>query len=234
MWRLLNLEQSNWKFDSSVVPVFDEHVRQSVPMYDEIHNLITDIAGWFLEDDTNVYDIGTSTGKVISCLNNKYTNKVVNYIGIDSSEDMVAKTKEQFKNDENKYIINQDITDNFIFENASLITSVLTLQFVPERKRQELVNNIFKGLNKGCAFILVEKVIGNNPRFNEIWIDLYHELKLKNGLSEQHIFAKAKAIRGVMKPYTVDENMELLHNAGFKDMDIFFKWNNFVGFVAIK
>lgn len=230
----MNLEKNNWKFDQTVVPVFDEHVRQSVPMYEEIHNLITDIAGWYLEDNTYAYDIGTSTGKVISCLNNKYINKSVEYIGIDNSEHMVFKTQETFKDNENIKILNKDVTDNFTFENASLVTSVLTMQFIPERKRQLLVNEIYKGLNKGGGFIVVEKVIGSNPRFNEIWIDLYHEMKLKNGLSEQHVFSKAKAIRGVMKPYTVNENIELLLNAGFKDIDIFFKWNNFAGFIAVK
>lgn len=230
----MKLEQSNWKFDSSVVPVFDEHVRQSVPMYDEIHILITDIAGWFLEENTNVYDVGTSTGNVLSSLLEQYPQKQLEYIGIDNSEDMILKTQEKFNKHTNVKIINQDVTNNYVFNNASFITSVLTLQFIPERNRQSLINEIYKGLNKGGGFILVEKVIGSNSRFNEIWIDLYHQLKLKNGLSEQHVFAKAKAIRGVMKPYTVDENIHMLKEAGFRDIDIFFKWNNFVGFVALK
>lgn len=226
----MNLNESNWKFDGTVVPVFDEHVKQSVPMYDEIHSLITDIAGWFLQDKTNVYDVGTSTGKVIKSLINRY-NKDVNYVGIDSSKEMCEKLKSEHLNVE---IINSDVTDGFEFINASMITSVLTMQFIREDKRQGLINNIYKGLNKGSALIMVEKVIGSNARFNEIWIDLYHELKLKNGLSEEHVFKKARAIRGVMKPYTVDENIEMLEIAGFKDIDIFFKWNNFVGFIAIK
>lgn len=230
----MNLESSNWKFDSSVVPIFDSHVKQSVPLYDEIHQLVTDISGWFLEEDTNMYDIGTSTGKVISSLIHKYEKKI-NYIGIDSSEDMYKQTNEHFKMKDNVEIVNKDITSSdFRFENASLITSILTIQFIPERRRQQLINNIYKGLNKGSAYIMVEKVIGSNARFNEIWTELYHELKLKNGLSEQHVFAKSKAIRGVMKPYTVSENLEMLTIAGFKDIDTFFKWNNFVGFVAIK
>jgi len=226
----LNLKNSGWKFDNTVVPVFDEHVRQSVPMYDEMHNLIKDIAGWFLQDNTNVYDIGTSTGKVIKSLQSNY-DKDINYIGIDSSDDMCNKLldeKVDFK------VLNEDITKNFEFNNASLITSILTIQFIPEQYRQELVNSIYQGLNKGSAFIMVEKVIGNNARFNEMWIELYHEMKLKNGLTEEHVFQKARAIRGVMKPYTVDENIKLLKNAGFKDIDKFFKWNNFVGFIAIK
>lgn len=226
----MNLENSNWKFDSSVVPVFDEHVKQSVPMYDEIHSLIKDISGWFLQENTNMYDIGTSTGKVIKNLQSSY-NKNLNFIGIDSSEEMCKKLKTENVDFE---VINTDVTCDFTFDNASLITSVLTMQFISESKRQELINKIHKGLYKGSAFVMVEKVIGNNARFNEIYTELYHELKLKNNLTPQHVFEKSRAIRGVMKPYTVDENVEMLNNAGFKDIDIFFKWNNFVGFIAIK
>ena len=226
----MKLENSNWKFDETVVPVFDEHVKQSVPMYEEIHSLITDISGWYLQDNTNVYDIGTSTGKVLKNLLNKY-NKDVNYIGIDNSIDMINKLKDEKLNIE---LVNTDVTKDYEFKNSSLITSVLTIQFIPEQYRQDLINKIHNGLNKGSAFIMVEKVIGSNARFNEIYIELYHELKLKNGLNPEHVFDKAKAIRGVMKPYTVQENMDLLQNAGFKDVDIFFKWNNFVGFIAIK
>lgn len=230
----MNLKQSNWKFDKSVVPVFDEHVRKSVPMYDEIHSLVTDISSWFLNDNTNVYDIGTSTGKVVLSLATKYPDKEINYIGIDNSQEMIIKAKENLSKYNNVTILNEDVTKEYVFENASLVTSILTIQFIQEKHRQDLINRIYKGLNKGSAFIMVEKVVGSNARFNEIWTELYHELKLKNGLSEQHVFAKSKAIRGVMKPYTVNENLEMLTNAGFRDTDIFFKWNNFVGFVAIK
>lgn len=226
----MNLQNSNWKFDETVVPVFDEHVKQSVPMYDEIHRLITDIAGWYVKDGVNVYDVGTSTGKVLKNLINAY-NVDANYIGLDNSENMIDKLASENLDIE---LINQDVTDGFEFKNAGLITSVLTLQFINEDKRQKLINDIYKGLNKGSAFILVEKVIGENARFNEIYIELYHELKLKNGLSPQHVFDKSKAIRGVMKPYTLEENKELLVNAGFNDIDIFFKWNNFVGIIAVK
>lgn len=227
----MNLNLGEWKFDESVVPIFDEHVNQSVPMYEEIHNLIGDISTWYLLDGTNMYDIGTSTGKVIHTLKNKHPSKKVNYIGIDNSKEMIEKVSNNLP--DAKFIY-EDVTEGFEFKNASLITSVLTMQFIQEDKRQYIINNVYEGLNKGSAFILVEKVIGNNSRFNEIWNDLYHELKLKNGLSEKHVFDKARAIRGIMKPYTVQENTDLLKNAGFKDIDMFFKWNNFVGFIAVK
>ncbi|MGG0667873.1 methyltransferase domain-containing protein [Lederbergia citrisecunda] len=226
---------SDWKFDANIVPIFDEHVRQSVPMYDEIHRLITDISAWFLEDGTNMYDIGTSTGEVLSNISKTYPKKSTTLYGIDNSSEMVEKARERFSQNKNINIDSLDLTkDKYVLENACLITSVLTMQFIPHRFRQNIVNNIYKGLNKGGCFIFVEKVVGSNARFNEMWVEMYHEMKLRNGLTEKHVFEKASAIRGVMRPYTLKENIEMLDNAGFKDIDTFFKWNNFVGFVAIK
>ena len=127
------------------------------------------------------------------------------------------------------------MTDNdFILSNASFAVSMLTLQFIQQRKRAQLTNKIYNSLNKGGCFVLVEKIIGNNARFDEMWIEIYHDLKIKNGLTENEVFAKSRSIRGILKPYTVDENIQMLHSAGFKDVDVFFKWNNFAGFLAIK
>lgn len=229
------LDKSGWKFDENVVPVFDEHVKQSVPMYDEIHRQIAEMGAWFLEDKTNVYDIGTSTGKVISNLIETYPKKDVEIFGLDNSKEMVNKTKSTFKDNSNINIELVDlVTDDYDITNASLITSVLTLQFISQRHRKRIAKRIYEGLNEGGAFVLVEKVIGKNAKFNEMWVDMYHEMKIRNGLSEEHVFKKAQAIRGVMRPITLEENIKMLESVGFKDTDVFFKWNNFVGIVGIK
>lgn len=227
-------EKANWKFGKEVTEIFDAHVRKSVPLYDNFHNTIGDLSEWFIEEDTNVYDIGTSTGEGLNNLISHHKNKHINYIGIDNSEDMIKKAKENLSN-KNITLINGDITNPDIeIHNASFITSILTLQFIPQRKRKQVIEKAFQGLNKGGALVIVEKVIGNNARFDEMFIELYHDFKLSNKLSEQEIFAKSRAIRGVMTPNTVQENINILQDVGFKDVDIFFKWCNFVGFIAIK
>ena len=226
----MNLNRSDWKFDDKVAPEFDNHVKQSVPLYDEIHSLIVKMSEWFLEDNTNMYDIGTSTGKVLKGIY-KNSNKDVNYIGVDNSEDMLSEIgliwKDKFE------LITSDVQDIDI-HNASYITSVLTLQFIPERDRQSIINNIYKGLNKGGAFILVEKVLGDASQINSLWEGLYHDMKLENGLSKHHVIDKQRFIRGVMKPLTLNENRDMIREAGFKKQEEFFKWGNFVGFIAIK
>ena len=227
-------EKANWKFDKEIVNIFDSHVRKSVPLYDNFHNIIGDLSEWFVEDNTNVYDIGASTGIGLNNLISHHINKKVNYIGVDSSAEMLKKARNNLKNC-NVTLINGDITNSDIeIYNASFITSILTLQFIPRRKRIQVIKKAYKGLNKGGALVIVEKVIGNNARFDEMFIELYHDFKLSNGLSEKEVFAKSKAIRGVMSPNTMQENIDILKEVGFKDIDIFFKWCNFAGIIAVK
>jgi tRNA (cmo5U34)-methyltransferase len=227
-------EKGDWKFDSKVVPIFDEHVRQSVPLYEEMHRLLVDISYWFIEDNTNVYDIGTSTGETLVNLSETHKNKIINYVGVDTSPEMVEKARKRLDSNNISISVTDSTDSNFIITNASFVTSVLTAMFIPQRKRQGLINKIYDGLNKGGGFILIEKIVGNNARFDEMWIELYHDLKLRNGLNQEEVMAKSRSIRGILRPYTVNENIHMLQEAGFKDIDMFFKWNNFAGFLAIK
>lgn len=229
------IKTAHWAFDATVTEVFDDHVRQSVPLYEEIHRLIADMSCWFVEDKTNIYDIGTSTGETIANLSAIHQGKDLQYIGVDSSESMFKKAKDRFKDRSDVQIRLGDATDYlFSIRNASFVTSVLTMQFIPHESRAGLIQKIYNGMRAGGGFILVEKVIGSTPRFDQMYVELYHELKLKNGLSLDHVMNKARSLRGVQRPNTIEENREMLKEAGFKDIDIFFKWSNFTAFIATK
>jgi tRNA (cmo5U34)-methyltransferase len=231
----LDLKTSHWKFDKEVTDVFDNHVRQSVPLYEEIHSLVADISCWYIRDNTNVYDIGTSTGEAIANISKLHEGRNIQYIGIDTSSSMIQKARERFKDQANVSIVLDDITGTHLDVcNASYITSILMIQFIDPSKRQDVVDKIYKGLNLGGAFLLVEKVIGSTTRFDQMYIELYHEMKLKNGLTIDHVLNKARSLRGVQSPNTIEENISMLNNAGFKEVDIFFKWNNFTGLIATK
>lgn len=224
-----------WRFDKEVTDIFDNHVRQSVPMYDEFHKMIADISQWFIEDNTNIYDIGTSTGECIKNLikTNKYRN--ANFIGIDNSVDMYNEFNNRFKGCKNISITKGDVcSDDILLSNASFITSVLTMQFIPKRNRRIVLKKIYDGLNIGGAFIMVEKVISEDTRTDEIFTECYQDFKKEQGLCEIEIYSKARALRGVMNPNSINENINILKYAGFNNIEIFFKWFNFVGILAIK
>jgi len=54
------------------------------------------------------------------------------------------------------------------------------------------------------------------------------------GYSDLEIAQKREALENVLIPYRIEENMALLKEAGFKKMEIFSRWYNFAGMVAVK
>ncbi|MNN86786.1 tRNA (cmo5U34)-methyltransferase [compost metagenome] len=82
--------------------------------------------------------------------------------------------------------------------------------------------------------MIVEKVVSEDSQINDTFVQLYHDLKQRNGLTAKEVIDKQKSIRGVMKPISIKENLQMLKLAGFDKIDTFFQWNNFAGFIAIK
>lgn len=229
------MSAGKWKFDESIAGVFDDHVREHVPHYDVIHDLITRMSGWFVESGTNVYDVGTSLGEVIANISTAYPDRIATYKGIDVSPEMLSKASRRFAEKDNVAVELCDVTsDQFSPENASLVVSVLTMMFIPYKDRLDVIRKIYRGLNEGSAFIWVEKVISENSTLNDVCNGLYSDLKLTNGVSKEDIYDKTYSIRGVLKPNTLQANLDILESAGFGSSDVFFKWGNFVGIIAIK
>jgi hypothetical protein len=82
--------------------------------------------------------------------------------------------------------------------------------------------------------ILSEKTISHAGRLNRDFIEMYHALKKRQGYSELEISAKREALENVLIPFSLDENIALLRNAGFEEIEIFFKWFNFSSIIALK
>ena len=217
-----------WKFDEEVANQFDKHVRQSVHMYDEFHNSIVNMSRFFIEENTNVLDVGTSTGELLNKL--PYDDKC-NYIGIDTELAMIDQAK--LKIDKNIKLEVGNIL-NYRIENCSVITMMLVLQFIKHKDKPVAINNIYNSLNKGGAFFFVDKIKTPIPDIHDIYNDLYYDFKLDNDISCEDILKKNRSLRGVQKTMTLNENISILENAGFKSIDIFLKYNNFVGIICIK
>jgi tRNA (cmo5U34)-methyltransferase len=87
--------------------------------------------------------------------------------------------------------------------------------------------------DQGCL-ILIEKVLGEDSLFNRLFIKYYYDMKRRHGYSELEISQKREALENVLIPYKLLENRELLLRTGFKSVDVFFKWYNFCGIIAVK
>jgi|TARA_R110002074_G_scaffold302389_1_gene473631 tRNA (cmo5U34)-methyltransferase len=220
---------------------FDEHIEHSIRGYS---NLLEDIVGlsrYFVEDDTNVIDVGCSTGKLTKAIidynmtfNNGDKLAPGKYIGIEIADGFVEnlkKRKKDLTSHDVEFII--DDVRNYKFNNCSLVTSVFTLQFMSKRDRLSIIKKIYKGLNDGGAFIFAEKTICQNALVQDMITFNYYDYKRKS-FDTDDIMDKERTLRHMMKPNTWQEIIDMIQSAGFSDAQPFWRNHAFVGAIAIK
>lgn len=225
----------DFAFDRDTALVFDDMLNRSVPFYAEIQRMIGEIAADFAADHTNIYDLGCSL--CTTFLHLQDLRKEVVFIGIDASPDMLEQGRQNLAGHDfsRPYrLLCQDLEQPFTVANASVAIVNLTLQFIRPLQRETFLRTIADGLNENGCLILVEKVLSTDSLLNRLFIKYYYELKKRNGYTELEIAQKREALENVLIPYELHENEELLRRAGFRSVDVFFKWYNFCGILALK
>lgn len=226
----------DFDFGKDTAMVFDDMLDRSVPMYRELQRMIGEIGEEFAQEGTNVVDLGCSTGITMLTLD-RSIKKNVKLIGADYSQAMLDKCEENFRKHKiaKPYdLICRDLNNGFLVNNASVVVLNLTLQFIRPLQRDLLIQHIHEGLNENGCLILIEKVLGNDSIFNRTFIKFYYELKKRNGYSQLEIAQKREALENVLIPYRMNENEQMLQRNGFRYIDIFYKWYNFYGVIAVK
>ncbi len=229
-------KSSDFKFGAQVAQVFDDMVSRSVPYYLEMQRMIAELAGSHAVEGSSVYDLGCSTGSTLISMD-PMVAKSVKFVGIDDSQEMLNKCDAKLKElqfDREYELQCADLGKDFTINNASVVVLCLTLQFVRPLYREQLLKRIVAGMNPGGALILVEKILGEESRFNRDFIEYYYNYKRRNNYSELEISQKREALENVLIPYKLSENLLLLKEVGFSHTEIFFKWYNFTGIIAIK
>ena len=231
-------QRSSWSFSGSVARHFDPHVRKSVPYYAEGHSLVCQLTDYFVRPDSTVYEIGCSTGELTLKMAkfNHDTKPTAKFIGIDIEKEMIQVASEKMEREENHLNVKFEQCDilGYEFAPSDCIVAYYTVQFIPPKIRQKLIQVIYEALNWGGAFIMFEKVRGGDARFQDILTGMYHDYKAQQGYSGDEIFTKSMSLRGVLEPFTTEGNLGLLRRAGFVDVEEIFRCICFAGFVAIK
>ena len=230
------MPDGSWEFDADVTEVFDDMLARSIPQYKVMRQACFEIGSRYAKRATDIVDLGCSRGEALAPLVDKFgvDNR---YIGVEISDPMLEAARARFEGYINCGIVDIrkiDLRYEYPPVLASLALSVLTLQFTPIEYRLQILSRIYEGLIEGGALILVEKVLGASASLDEMMVALYYNMKRQNGYTEDQIQRKRMSLEGVLVPMTARWNEEMLQITGFRQIDCFWRWLNFAGWVAVK
>ena len=229
-------EIMRFAFDEDVAKVFDDMIQRSVPGYSAIVAMIGVLAQNFAQANSNVYDLGCSLGAATLIMRHRITHSNCRILSVDKSQAMCGHCKQNMLQDKATIpvdVICADISDVEI-ENASVIILNFTLQFVKPENRDTLLTKIYTGMLPGSILVLSEKINFSDPQEEHFQTEMHHMFKRLNGYSNLEISQKHTALENVLRPDTIDLNMQRLRNAGFEQVYKWYQCFNFVSFVAVK
>jgi tRNA (cmo5U34)-methyltransferase len=231
------LEQIDaFRFDETVVKVFPDMIKRSVPGYATIINMIGNLAERYAQADTRCYDLGCSLGAATLAMRHRIQATNCSILGVDNSDAMLQRCQEVIDADSGQVAVEllcSDLCDIDI-HNASVVVLNFTLQFIPLEKRSQVLTKIYQGLVPKGVLIVSEKVAFEDEQHQTLMNELHHNFKRANGYSDLEIAQKRSAIENVLIPETLATHRNRLKDAGFESVDVWFQCFNFASMIAIK
>ena len=237
-----------FRFNQSVVDVFPDMLRRSVPGYESIITQSALLAARYVQPDTKLYDLGSSLGATAIAMRaalaqaDPSSSAACEIHAIDNAKAMIDASRSIIALDEQSLPptkrlpiqLHEADLETHPIDNASVVAMNFTLQFVKPAARAQLMQKIANALQPGGVLILSEKVRFDDTIVNDMHIDMYHSFKSQNGYSDLEISQKRTALENVLVPDTLEEHRDRLINAGFSHCTVWFQCFNFASLIAIK
>lgn len=204
---------------------FDSSIRQLLPRYDEILNVIVRLVPPNVEQ---VLELGCGTGELSLKLLERYPKAKL--VAIDYSQRMIAFAKAKITSagygDRWRGVqldfgawANREVSSSLGIEFNACVSS-LAIHHLTNEMKLKLFEKIYENLKSGGVFWNADPVLAEFPQLQEVYQKIREEWALEQGTS----FTEVRTKLGTTKPYgyssqdqlaTLEEHLQMLKTAGF-------------------
>lgn len=209
---------------------YDKQRRQFIPCFDDFYRLpaaFLDFAG----ESPRVLDLGCGTGILSSFILARFPKARVTLA--DVSEKMLELARKRFAGMDNiEYVVGDYATYEFA-GGFDMVVSALSIHHLPDDAKRRLYAKCYRLLADGGIFLNADQVKSSNGEVERRISAMWAEIIADSGLSAEEI----KAGRERMKfddPSTLEDQFDWLREAGFRTMDIIYKYLHFCVMYARK
>lgn len=221
--------ERGFSFDAEVAERFDDMLERSIPGYEDMRAVVTELAAQYLPKRGTVLDLGCSRGEALLRVIDAAGGEARG-IGVELSEPMGDAARAR-----GVHVLGLDLRVHFPAErDLDVVLAVLTLQFIPIEHRARVVAKAHDSLRPGGAMLVVEKVLGASEATGRPMIEAHDRRKRALGYSDEEITRNLLALEGVLVPVTAAWNEDMLRSAGFRHVECAWRCLNFAGWLAVR
>lgn len=211
---------------------YDHYRRNVIPCFDDFYGCLLSLVPYSPDAQIRLLDLGAGTGLVTALVLAAFPKAQATLVDI--SEDMLSKAKERFDGRPGIEFKMVDYARSPMEGAYDLIVSAMSIHHLEDYDKKQLFKNLFDALIPGGMFINAEIVKGVTEKTEQICQDFWmNHLKRKSGLAEDHLSQIYQRMRYDI-PAPLESQMDWLREAGFTEVDCFYKYYCFAVYAGTK
>lgn len=210
---------------------YDANRKTFIPCFDDFYEGATQFVASNITRPERVLDLGAGTGLLsyfwYQCFNDS------KYVLVDIAGEMLEVAKKRFTGLENVSYQIMDYAKELPKEETDVIISALSIHHLEDRDKKDLFCRIYDKLPDNGIFINYDQFCAGFVELDE-WFDSFWEKQLeKGGLSELDL-ERWKERRKLDRECSLEEEMEMLKESGFREVKCIYSHQKFSVILAIK
>lgn len=216
---------------NSDAKAYDSKRRKFISCFDDYYINSTKFIADIIKQPNWVLDLGAGTGLLTSFWYREFPN--ANYVLDDISVEMLNMAKERFNDALNVDYATVDYNEALPNGNFDTVISALSIHHLDDNEKQSLFNRVFERLPKGGVFVDYDMFNADTREmtdsFNRYWENSVLNCKLP--IADIEHWQRGRSID---KECSISEEISMLKNSGFSNVNCIYSNLKFGVVMAIK
>jgi len=213
-----------------------------IPKFRESHEIIVSMLDFPRSQELRFADLGSGFGELSKRLLLHFPAALV--FGIDDKRAIMEKTRASLKEFDGRFIGFERNLQNISWTEGlaplDAVASSFTLDYLPEQEHQRIISDAYHVLNPLGRWVSCEFYQATDARVNRIFHDLeiqYVQNSMQKGeLTREQVdrLSRSTLLRQKHHVCRLDEKMDWLRQAGFKNVDVPWRFLNLAVVSGVK
>ncbi|MBJ2155148.1 class I SAM-dependent methyltransferase [Variovorax sp. IB41] len=216
--------------NASALANYAEKTARIVPGLHDLQTMAALLVAEHAPESANVLVIGAGGGMELKALAEAHSQW--HFVGVDPSQPMLDLAAAALGPLAERVQLHHGYTDTAPTGPFDAATCLLTMHFVAVEERRSTLKEIHRRLQPGAPFVMAHLSFPQAPEERELWLSRYAAFAVASGVDPENARKAASAIGATLPLQSPEREEELLEEAGFTNVRLFYAGLAFRGWVA--